>query len=69
MPTKKPKIQTFLEPDIYSQFKEIAEKENRSESQLARMMIEEKVKEYLSENNKQQITNNGFMGIGIQNNK
>lgn len=51
MPTKKPRIQALVKENTYIEFKEICEKENRSESNMAAIAIEEFVKKYKKENN------------------
>lgn len=46
MPTKKPRIQTILEEDIYKKFKELCDKEMRTESQMSGFIITKYIKEY-----------------------
>lgn len=46
MPTKKPRVQTILSEDVYKKFKELCEKEMRTESQMASMIITKYIEEY-----------------------
>ena len=39
MPTKKPRVQTILNEDIYEKFKTLCDKEMRTESQMASFII------------------------------
>ena len=39
MPTKKPRVQTILNEDIYEKFKTLCNKEMRTESQMASFII------------------------------
>lgn len=50
MSTKKPRIQALVKENTYIEFKEICEKENRSESNMAAIAIEEFIKRYKKEN-------------------
>lgn len=49
MPTKKPRVQTILEEDIYKKFKELCDKEMRTESQMSGFIITKYIKEYETE--------------------
>ena len=46
MPTKKPRIQSILETDIYEKFKYICESEMRSESQMTNYIITQFINNY-----------------------
>lgn len=46
MPTKKPILQSVIEPEIFDKFMEIATIERRSKSQLTAIAINEYVKNY-----------------------
>ena len=46
MPTKKPRIQSILEIDIYEKFKYICELEMRSESQMTNYIITQFINNY-----------------------
>ena len=46
MPTKKPRIQSILEIDIYEKFKYICELEMRSESQMTNYVITQFINNY-----------------------
>jgi len=46
MPTKKPRIQTILEENIYQTFKELCETEMRTESQMGAYIITKYIEEY-----------------------
>ena len=46
MPTKKPRVQSILEPETYKELKQICEIENRSESQMIKIIIQEYVRKY-----------------------
>ena len=50
MPTKKPRVQSMLEPETYEKLKEICEIEGRSESQMIKLIIQEYVNKYYSKN-------------------
>lgn len=50
MPSKKPRIQSILEEEIHEKFKCICEKEMRSESQMASIIITKYVEEYENKN-------------------
>ena len=49
MPTKKPIIQTVIDEDIYSIFKEICKREDRTESKMAAIIIKQYVQQYQKE--------------------
>lgn len=49
MPTKKPRVQSILEKEIYEKFQYISEMEMRSESQMASYIITKYIKEYEQE--------------------
>lgn len=49
MPTKKPRVQTILEENIYKKFKELCEKEMRTESQMSGFIITKYIEEYEAE--------------------
>lgn len=46
MPTKKPRVQSILEPEIYDKFKYICNDEMRTESQMASYIISKYIQEY-----------------------
>lgn len=46
MPTKKPRVQSILEPETYEKLKEICENECRSESQMIKLIIQDYVNKY-----------------------
>ncbi len=48
MPTKKPRIQALLEPEIYQKFKKLCTNDMRTESQLGGKIITEYIKQYES---------------------
>lgn len=50
MPTKKPVIQTVVEESIYNKFKEICNREDRSESKMAAIIIKQYIEQYEREN-------------------
>lgn len=50
MPTRKPVIQTVVEESIYNKFKEICNKEDRSESKMAAIIIKKYIEQYEREN-------------------
>ena len=50
MPTNKPKIQAVIEQEYFDKFKSIAEKEERTISQLAKIII----KQFIDENEKKE---------------
>ena len=77
-----PRIQSILEPVEYLKFCHICKEEMRTESKMASYIIHEYIKEYEAEHGEivlpttinndnitQQVTNNGYMNIGIQNNQ
>ncbi len=49
MPTKKPVIQTVIDEDTYSTFKEICKREDRTESKMAAIIIRQYVDQYQKE--------------------
>ena len=50
MPTKKPVIQTVVDENIYKKFKEICNREDRSESKMAAIIIRQYIEQYEKEN-------------------
>lgn len=50
MPTKKPRIQSVLEPEIHGKFQYICKKEMRTESQMASYIISKFIEEYETQN-------------------
>lgn len=46
MPTKKPRVQTILNENTYEKFKKMCEKEMRTESQMASIIITKYIEEY-----------------------
>lgn len=50
MPTRKPVIQTVIEENIYNKFKEICNREDRSESKMAAIIIKQYIEQYEKEN-------------------
>ena len=50
MPTKKPVIQTVVYENIYNKFKEICNREDRSESKMAAIIIRQYIEQYEKEN-------------------
>lgn len=50
MPTKKPRVQSILEPETYEKLKEICENESRSESQMIKLIIQDYVNKYYAKN-------------------
>ena len=46
MPTKKPRVQTILNEDIYENFKTLCDKEMRTESQMASIIITKYINDY-----------------------
>lgn len=50
MPTNKPRLQTIVEQETYEKVKYICEKEDRSESQLIKIMIKKYLEDYESQN-------------------
>lgn len=57
MPSKKPKIQVLLDEKEYIKFKKIAEKEDRTESNLGKQAIQKFIENYERENGKINIIN------------
>ena len=50
MPKKKPVIQTVVDENIYNKFKEICNREDRSESKMAAIIIRQYIEQYEKEN-------------------
>lgn len=50
MPSPKPRLQTIVEPEIYEKVKYLCEKEDRSESQIVKVMIKKYLEDYESKN-------------------
>ncbi len=50
MPTRKPIIQTVMEENVYNKFKEICNREDRSESKMAAIIIKQYIEQYEKEN-------------------
>ena len=46
MPSTKPQVKAIVEPIEYEKFKYIAEKENRSVSNLIQTMVKDKIQTY-----------------------
>lgn len=46
MPTKKPRVQSLLEPETYEKFKRICENEMRTESQMGGYIIKQFIDNY-----------------------
>lgn len=46
MPTKKPRIQAILEQEYYDKYLYLCKRDNRSESNLGKMIIEKYIDEY-----------------------
>lgn len=46
MPTKKPRIQTILEQEYYEKYCHLCKRDNRSESNFGKMIIEKYIDEY-----------------------
>lgn len=46
MPTKKPRVQALLEPDIYKKFKKLCDQDIRTESQMGGLIITQYIKQY-----------------------
>ena len=49
MPTKKPVIQTVVDENIYNKSKEICNREDRSESKMAAIIIRQYIEQYEKE--------------------
>lgn len=49
MPTIKPRLQTIVEEETYKKIKYLCAKDQRSESQLVKMIIQEYIQNYESE--------------------
>ena len=49
MPSKKPKIQSVLDPETHKKFQKICEMEHRSESQMAGIIIKKYISKHESE--------------------
>ncbi|WP_367932457.1 ribbon-helix-helix domain-containing protein [Enterocloster citroniae] len=52
MPTKKPRVQTILNEDIYEKFKILCDKEMRTESQMASIIITKYINDYEAQQNR-----------------
>lgn len=52
MPTKKPRVQTILNEDIYEKFKTLCDKEMRTESQMASIIITKYINDYEAQQNR-----------------
>ena len=50
MPTAKPRLQTIVEQETYEKVKYICQKEDRSESQLVKIMIKKYLEDYEDQN-------------------
>lgn len=50
MPTKNPRIQALVEPNIYEKFRKLCEIEDRTESKLSGMIITKYIQQYESVN-------------------
>lgn len=50
MPTKKPRLQTIVEPETYNKVKYLCEKDMRSESQMLSLIISKYIEEYEQKN-------------------
>lgn len=50
MPSPNPRLQTIVEPETYEKVKYLCEKEDRSESQIVKIMIKKYLEEYESQN-------------------
>lgn len=56
MPTKKPRVQSILEPETYEKLKEICENECRSESQMIKLIIQDYVNKYYAKDIIKEVT-------------
>ena len=52
MPTKKPRVQTILNEDIYEKVKTLCDKEMRTESQMASIIITKYINDYEAQQNR-----------------
>ena len=52
MPTKKPRVQTILNEDIYEKIKTLCDKEMRTESQMASIIITKYINDYEAQQNR-----------------
>ena len=52
MPTKKPRVQPILQEDIYEEFKTLCDKEMRTESQMASIIITKYINDYEAQQNR-----------------
>lgn len=50
MPTKKPQLKTYVKNDTFEKFKLIADKENRSVSNMLEILVLEKIENYEKSN-------------------
>lgn len=50
MPTKKPQLKTYIKEEYYNKFKEIAEKNNRTISNMLEQLIIKEINEYENKN-------------------
>lgn len=50
MPTKKPQLKTYVKIDTFEKFKLIADKENRSVSNMLEILVLEKIENYEKSN-------------------
>lgn len=64
MPTKKAIIQTVIENDTYNKFMSLKEKTGRSQSNLARYMIEQYIQQYEKEHGVIELSDNTTQGGG-----
>lgn len=68
MPTKKPRVQTILSEDVYIKFKKLCDKEMRTESQMASLIITKYIEEYEArqerETHKQEMGKSSVSKIG-----
>ncbi|WP_373765967.1 hypothetical protein [Jeotgalibaca porci] len=55
MPTKKPVVQCLLDETVFKKLKVLADKENRSTSNIAGMIVTKYIKEYEKEHGKIEI--------------
>ena len=46
MPTKKPRIQAILETEYYAKYQHLCKRDNRTESNMGKMIIEKYIDEY-----------------------
>ena len=62
MPSKKPQIKTVIDTETYEKIKKIAEKENRSMSNLLETLTKKFVQQYETENGEIKVQKNLNMG-------